>query len=266
MKLKPQMHTIPIGDTKMDYAVFGKGEKPLIMIPGLNLKCVKEVAVPTAYMYRIIGEEYKVYIFDRKEDIPEGYTVRDIASDVAYAMRELEIRNADVLGLSQGGMIGQYLAMDYPELVHKLVLGVTLSRENPTIKEVISKWIAMAEQGDYEEIAADMLEKMYTDAYKEKYGKLIPLLSKAGKPKDMERFITLAKACVTCDTYEQLDRIKCPVFVIGGKLDRVLSGEASIEIAEKLGCKIHMYEDMGHAVHEEAKDFNERVLAFLREE
>jgi pimeloyl-ACP methyl ester carboxylesterase len=45
-----------------------------------------------------------------------------------------------------------------------------------------------------------------------------------------------------------------------------VSGEASEEIAEKLGCKLYMYEDMGHAVHEEAKDFNERVLEFLRED
>ena len=266
MRFKPQIQTISMGDTEMDYAVFGKGEKPLILIPGLNLKSVKEVAVPTAYMYRIIGEEYKVYILDRKVDIPKGYTVRDIAADVAYAMKELGISNADVLGISQGGMIGQYLAMDYPELVHKLVLGVSLSRENPTAREVISNWISMAEQGDYEGISTDMLEKMYTEAYKEKYGKLIPLLSKAGKPKDMERFITLAKACFTCDTYEQLDKIKCPVFVIGGKLDQIVTGEASVEIAEKLGCKLYMYEDMGHAVHEEAKDFNERVLEFLQRE
>lgn len=263
---KPQNHAIQIDNTVMDYVTFGKGDKPLIMIPGLNLKGVKEVAVPMSYMYRIVAEEYKVYIFDRKEDIPEGYTVRDIAGDVAYALKELGISNADVLGISQGGMIGQYLAMDYPELVHKLVLGVTLSRENPTVKEVIFRWIAMAEQGDYAAISTDMLEKMYSEEYKAKYGKLIPLLSKVGKPKDMNRFITLAKACFTCDTYEDLHKIKCPVFVIGGRRDCIVTGEASEEIAEKLGCEIYMYEDMGHAVHEEATDFNERVLEFLRKE
>lgn len=266
MRIKPQNHTMQIGDTVMDYVTFGKGEKPLIMIPGLNLKRVIEVASPMAHMYRIVAEEYKVYLLDRREDIPEGYTVRDIAGDVAYAMKELGIENADVLGISQGGMIGQYLAIDYPELVHKLVLGVTISRENPTIREVITKWIAMAEQGDYQGISTDMLERMYTDEYKEKYGRLIPLLSKAGKPKDMQRFINLAKACSTCNTYEMLDRIKCPVFVIGGRKDNIVSGEASEEIAEKLGCEIYMYEDMGHAVHEEAKDFNHRVLEFLRRE
>lgn len=266
MRIKPQNHTLQVGDMVMDYVTFGKGEKPLVFIPGLNLKGVKEVASPMAHMYRIIAEEYKVYLLDRREDIPEGYTVRDIARDVALAMKELGLEHADVLGISQGGMIGQYLAIDYPELVHKLVLGVTISKENPTIKEVITKWIAMAEQGDYQGISTDMLERMYTEEYKEKYGRLIPLLSKVGKPKDMERFIRLAKACFSCETYEILDRIKCPVFVIGGRKDNIVSGEASEEIAEKLGCEIFMYEDMGHAVHEEAKDFNHKVLEFLRRE
>ena len=264
MRNKPQNHVIKIGDTEMDCVTFGKGGKALVIIPGLNLKGVKETAVPFAYMYHIIAEEYKVFIIDRKADIPEGYTVRDSAADVAFAMKEMGILNADVLGISQGGMIGQYLAMDYPELVHKLVLGVTLSRENETVKRVIQSWIDMAETGDYEAISTDMLEKMYSEEYKEKYGKLIPLISKAGKPKDMHRFIILAKACFTCDTYEELDKIKCPVFVIGGRKDMIVTGEASEEIAEKLGCEIYMYEDMGHAVHEEATDFNERILEFLR--
>ena len=38
-----------------------------------------------------------------------------------------------------------------------------------------------------------------------------------------------------------------------------------MEIAEKLGCKIHMYENLGHAAYEEAKDFNQMVYDFLQE-
>ena len=34
-------------------------------------------------------------------------------------------------------------------------------------------------------------------------------------------------------------------------------------IAEKLNCPIFMYDDLGHAAYEEAKDFNERVYTFL---
>ena len=36
------------------------------------------------------------------------------------------------------------------------------------------------------------------------------------------------------------------------------------EIAEKLGCRIRMYEGQGHAVYEEARDFNRAVYDFLK--
>ncbi|MBQ1930537.1 MAG: alpha/beta hydrolase, partial [Lachnospiraceae bacterium] len=81
---------------------------------------------------------------------------------------------------------------------------------------------------------------------------------------DVPRFLTLTRACLTCDTYEQLDKIQFPVLVIGGGQDLLVTGEASVEMAEKLGCQIYMYEDLGHAAYEEAKDFNQRVLEFFR--
>lgn len=74
----------------------------------------------------------------------------------------------------------------------------------------------------------------------------------------------LAKSCLTCNAYDELNKIQCPVFVIGGKRDKVVSADASEEIAEKLGCEIFMYDHLGHAAYEEAKDFNQRVYNFLK--
>ena len=54
------------------------------------------------------------------------------------------------------------------------------------------------------------------------------------------------------------------MLVVGGRQDQVLTGCASEEIAEKLGCQIYMYEDLGHSAYEEAEDFNDRVLSFLQ--
>ena len=69
---------------------------------------------------------------------------------------------------------------------------------------------------------------------------------------------------MTCNAYDELEKITCPVLVIGGKEDKIVGAESSVEIAEKLGCEIFMYENLGHAAYEEAKDFNHRVLEFLR--
>ncbi|MBR6570637.1 MAG: alpha/beta hydrolase [Clostridia bacterium] len=254
---------LSVQDMQFDYITFGNGAKPLVMIQGLNTRGIKGAALSLAYMYRIFAKEYKVYLFDRRPIVQEGITVRDMASDIAIAMDILGITNADVFGVSQGGMIAQHLAIDRPDLVKKLVLAVTLSQNNDTVRQVVNNWIHMAELGAMKELVADMAEKMYSDAYVKRYRPYMPLLTLLQKPKDVQRFVILAKACLTCNTYDVLDKIKCPVLVLGGGLDKVVTGEASEEIAAKLGCKIHMYNSLGHAAYEEAKDFNQIVYDFF---
>ena len=255
---------LELDNLKMDYITFGKGKKPLIMIQGLNTRGIKGVADSLAYMYRIFAKEYKVYLFDRREIVTEGLTVRDLASDIATAMDALGISNADIFGVSQGGMIGQYLAIDRPDLVHKMVLAVTLSRNNETVENVVNDWIRMAEQADMKRLVEDMAVKLYSEAYVKMYKPFLPLLTLLQKPKDVKRFIILAKACLTCNTYVELEKIQCPVLVLGGAKDKVVTGKASVELAEKLGCNLHIYEELGHAAYEEAADFNRRVYEFFR--
>ena len=113
-------------------------------------------------------------------------------------------------------------------------------------------------------LVEDMAVKLYSDAYVKMYKPFLPLLTLLQKPKDVKRFIILAKACLTCNPYVELEKIQCPVLVLGGGKDQVVTGEASVELAEKLGCKLHIYEELGHAAYEEAADFNRRVYEFFR--
>lgn len=255
---------LTLGNTQIDYITFGKGPKTLIMIQGLNTRGIKGTALSLAYMYRIFAKDYTVYLFDRRPNVAEGLTVRDLAADVAAAMDVLKIAKADIFGVSQGGMIAQYLALERPDLVNKMVLAVTLSKNNEIVESVIENWINLTERGDMKQLVSDMAEKMYSDAYIKRYRPLLPLLTILQRPKDVKGFVILAKACLTCDSYEELDKMQCPVLVIGGQGDNVVGGEASEEIAAKLGCEIHMYENLGHAAYEEAKDFNQRVYDFFK--
>lgn len=265
MMYNAKEQSISIHYMLIDYITFGRGAKPLVMIQGLNTRGVKGAALLLAWMYRIFAKDYKVYVFDRRPVVFDGITVRDLAGDIAAAMDQLGIKHADVIGVSQGGMIAQYLAIDRPDLIGKLVLAVTLSRNNDTVQSVIGNWIALTEQGDMKRLVRDMAEKMYSDAYVKRYKPFMPLLTVLQKPKDAQRFIHLAKACLTCNAYEELEKIQCPVLVIGGRQDQVVGSDASEEIAQKLHCKILMYEQFGHAAYEEAKDFNRRIYSFLKE-
>lgn len=258
--------SVRIGDTDMEYAVFGKGNRTLIMLPGLGdgLATVKGMALPMAATYRMYAKDYRVYVFSRKNDLKKGYSTKDMARDQALAMKALGISRADVLGVSQGGMIAQYLAIDYPELIEKLVLAVTSPRQNERIQNALGKWISLAEQKKHKELMIDIAEKTYSEKYLKKYRLLYPVLGRVGKPKDYNRFFIQAESCMKHNAYPGLDQIVCPTLVIGGGCDKIVGGDASRELSEKIkNCELFIYEGLGHGAYEEEADFNNRVFAFL---
>ena len=160
-------------------------------------------------------------------------------------------------------MIAQDLAIHHPTLVRRMVLAVTTSRSNPTMEDAIQSWIAFLQKQDIDGFAKDYMRRGYSEAYCKKYAAFLPLVFRLQKPMPAERFIILARACLSCRTYDELEKIRCPVLVIGGGRDRVVSAEASREIAEKLHCACYMYDELSHEAYSEAKDFNRRVYDFL---
>lgn len=260
--------SIAMGDTTMDYITFGRGSRVLVMIPGLGdgLKTVKGLAFSFSFLYREYAKDFKVYVFSRKNKIPDVYTSRDMARDQKLAMDKLGISKADVLGVSQGGTIAQYLAIDYPEVINKLVLAVSYARQNETVRNAISGWIDFAKNKNYSGMFIDMSEKAYSESYLKKHRKLYPILKNFGKPKSYDKFIIMANACLTHDSYDELDKITCPTFVIGGSDDKTVGAEGSVELAEKIkDSKLYMYDGLSHGAYDEAKDFNHRVIIFLKE-
>ena len=163
-----------------------------------------------------------------------------------------------------GGMIAQHLAIDYPEKIGRLVLAVTASKPNPILKESIAEWVMCAQCGDHRAFMDSNMRRIYSEDYCRKNGWLVPILGKLTKPKSYDRFFVQADACLYHDAYESLHQIKAPTLVVGGEQDKALGGEPSREIAEKItGAELCMYEQWGHGLYEEAKDFNRRIMDFL---
>lgn len=265
--MKNGIATIKTGD--VPYIQFGKGKQTLVMIPGVGdgFKTVKGMALPFALLYRKLSKDFTVYAFSRREELAPGTTTREMAEDLSLAMDRLGIAKSVVVGVSQGGMIAQWLAIDHAEKVEKLALVVTLSKSNPTSEQVISRWIDMARKGDYKGIMLDTAEKSYSPKRlrfsKMEYG----LLGNFGKPKSFERFIIQAESCLSHNAFDNLPSISCPTIIIGGTDDRIVSGEASREIADKVpGSSLFMYEGLGHGLYEEAPDFLDRIAFFAKPE
>lgn len=257
--------SVCLEDFDMDYIRFGSGERVLVVLPGVGdgLKTVKGMALPFAVMYRSLAKKFTVYMFSRRVRLDPSMGTREMAGDLSRAMEALGITKAAVVGISQGGMIAQWLAIDHPELVDRLVLVVTIARPNPVIRDAIRTWQEMARRGDYKGIMVDTAERAYSEKRLKTARILYSLLGNVGKPKSFRRFRIQARSCIKHDAYDELGRISCPVLVIGGTDDRIADGQASVEIAERIpGSRLKMYDGLGHGLYEEAPDFWEEVAAF----
>ena len=250
----------------MNYIRFGTGERIFVMLPGLGdgLRSVRGTALPMALMYRAFAKAFTVYAFSRENGLPQGYTTREMAADQAQAMELLGIQKADVLGVSMGGMIAQYLAIDYPEKVGKLILTVTSARPNPILRSSIGEWVSCARRGDHTAFMDSNMRRIYSENYYRKNKWLVPIMGKLTKPKSYDRFFIQADACLKHSAYESLHRIQSPTLVIGGGKDSALGGDASREIAAQIpGAELRMFEQLGHGLYEEAENFNQTVLQYL---
>ena len=257
---------VNIGDTDMDYVAFGEGDNILIVLPGLSdgLATVKNKASLLARPYKPFFKDYSVFMFSRKNRMPDGYSIRKMAEDQSAVLNILGISKASVLGVSEGGMIAQYLAIDYPELVKNLILAVTAPNANPIVKHTISSWIEMAEKSDSVSLTVDTAEKMYSQSYLQKYRRFIPLISKITKPKSYDRFLVNAKAIMEFDARSELFKIICPTLIISGSNDLIIGNQAPHELEREIPhSELYIYDGLGHGAFEEANDFYDRIFAFM---
>ncbi len=257
---------VPVGKTEMSYVSFGHGEKVLAVLPGLSdgLTTVKGKALLLAPPYKRFLDRYTIYMFSRKNKMPQGYSIRDMAEDQAIALRTLGISKLSVMGVSEGGMMAQYLAINHADLVEKLVIAVSAPRANANVQECVGRWIDYAKQGDHQRLMIDTAERSYSDKYLKKYRKMYPLLGKLGKPRSYNRFLVNAHAILCFDASNDLGKITCPTLIVGGAEDRIVGVRASYELNQAIAnSELHVYDGLGHAAYEEADDFYDRVFQFL---
>ncbi|MBQ4194391.1 MAG: alpha/beta hydrolase, partial [Clostridia bacterium] len=150
-------HRVPLDGTDMEAVSFGRGGKHFVILPGLSdgFATVGGKALLLAPPYRKFFDRYTVWMFSRKNRLPEGTAIRDMAEDQARAMASLGIGRAAVMGVSEGGMIAELLAALHPERVEKLVLAVTAPYANETARDCVRRWIGFAGEGRHRELMID---------------------------------------------------------------------------------------------------------------
>jgi poly(3-hydroxyalkanoate) depolymerase len=119
----PTVACVELGDTRLRYSVAGSGP-PLLLTSGIGASL--ELTEP----FRAALDGRSTIAWDApgagESDVPRGRpSLRRVAGYAVALLDELGLKQADVMGLSWGGLVAQELARRHPSRVRRLVLAAT---------------------------------------------------------------------------------------------------------------------------------------------
>ena len=251
----------------MRYFQFGTGPKTMVILPGLSVQSVMNAADAVAGAYKPMAEDFTVTVFDRREELPASYSVREMARDTAEAIRTLRLCDLYLFGASQGGMIALELAAGYPQLVRKLALGSTAARMGEAQCRTLNGWVALAERNDAPGLFLDFGARLYPDRFFQLCRPALAAAAQTVTEAELARFVTLAQGAKGFDVTDRLNDIQCPVLVLGAADDAVLGPDAARELlkyrTKQPPFEFYLYDGYGHAAFDTAPDYKKRLLRFF---
>ena len=207
-----------VNGLRLYYEIHGDG-RPLVLLHGayMSIESMKPILDRLAEDRQVIAMESQGH--GRTADIDRPITYEQMADDVAAAMVDLGIQQADVFGYSMGASTALQLAIRHPASVRRLVVASGSYRT----------------EGMYPELV-DMIEQMTPETFagspfEAEYKRLAP---------NPENFPVLVEKLVQLDTTPQrwpaadIEGIEAPTLVISGDAD-VIRPEHSVEIFRLLG-------------------------------
>ncbi len=201
-------------------------------------------------------------------DMPLFHSTRRMAADAKAVLDTLGIDRADVFGLSLGGMVATWLAIDAPERVRKLVLAGVVPRararsRSPRLRHRIYAWARAAltlAGGDLEpELVRHVLSHRFRNASPRRVEEILRTIRDA--PASRRNLALLALAAIAHDTHRHLAAVRAPVLLLYGALDPIAGRRSRDELMQGLSnAELVTIDGAGHDLSLEAPEHTARVV------
>jgi pimeloyl-ACP methyl ester carboxylesterase len=201
---------------------------------------------------------------------PAGpYAIAQMAADVIALLDRLGLAKASLLGHSMGGAIAQYLAIEHPERVDRLVLACTSSKFDGRSVPVVRSWAGVIQLGASPEVIGNTLFPwLYTERFLSTPSNLEACISAlAQHPYPMQGRAVAAQVAALgdFDGTAQLHRIASPTLVLAAEQDLLVSPTSCRRLAESIsGARLEVLPETAHSCMLETPElFNRAALSFL---
>jgi pimeloyl-ACP methyl ester carboxylesterase len=241
---------------------------PLVVIPGLAGRRGVPVRVGEWMQHREIVElsgNRAVWSIDRRGGLETGITVSDLAAEYAQTIRGLFTEPIDIVGVSTGGAIALQLAVDYPALIHRLVLVSAAYRLSDPGRQ-IQRDIAMNLRAGHPRRAAALFlsNTGATPAWRAVLGVAGRLAPRIVVGRDDADLLVMLDAEDSFDLADRVREITMPTLVAGGANDRFYTAALFEDTAARIpNAKLTIYSGAGHIGTQGNRRLVRDILSFL---
>ncbi|MBS0374435.1 MAG: alpha/beta fold hydrolase [Proteobacteria bacterium] len=237
---------VEVAGARLYFATYGVGAPVLLLHGGLANADYWGGVVP-----RLVAAHRRVIVLDsrghgRSTRTQEPFSYARLAADALALLDHLQVRRADVIGWSDGGIAGLELAMRHPQRLRRLfAFGINA---DPS--------------GARDDVDRNPVFNAYLARTAEDYRRLSPT------PGDYEAFVAAVQAMWAREpsyTAAALAGVRRPVAVVDGAHEEAIRAEHTAYLARAIpGATLRILPDVGHfAILQNPAEFADAALEFL---
>ena len=162
---------------------------------------------------------------------PGPYSIKMFADDMLALLDALGVERAAVVGLSQGGMTAQVMATQAPGRVTALAAVATAGRTDPTAAANMEERIQAARSAGIEAAARIAATSIFSEAFLARTPGYLDAFIAWRVGMDNAPLEAAMRALAGFDVLPGLPKLKIPVMVVAGAVDRLIPPAASRAIA-----------------------------------
>lgn len=263
------MPKLKYNNKKIYYEVHGEGE-PLVLLNGIMMSHFSwRPFIPE------LSNDKKLILFDfldqGKSDKLDGTQYKhDLQVGILKALLDhLNIKKANVMGISYGGEIAMQFAIKYKEYVNKLIVFNTTSYTTPWLQDIGRAWINAAKTYDPEMFYNVSIPYIYSPLFytennewmKERKEILYSVFNK----EFLDAMIRLTESSERYDIRNELSEIESDTLIVGADYDYITPLLEQEYIHKNIkDSKFMMIKNCGHAsMYEKPNEFISLINGFL---
>ncbi len=154
----------------------------------------------------------------RSDAPPAPYRLEQLGQDAVAVLDAHDADQADLCGLSLGGLVALWVAVHHPQRVRRMVLACTAARVGT--RESWEQRVALVRDGGMEAIADAVMERFFSAGYRATDPATVARYRATLAATSTDGYIGTCLALAEADLRERVHEVRAPALVVAGTEDQ----------------------------------------------